>query len=228
MISCHNCGMPDWGVSHAGMTINAFAEKRRLKMRCDECGESIIPGRQGQIYKYDGAELGVMFMAPRGRWRPKMWNKFRKAALAIGMTLRQNGDSEGCLSFDPANDAQAKLAVKIAGVRPKRRVSPEEIARLVTVGFKASRHTVEGHLGAKKTSDGPPVPPHPIKTKNAGIFVRDGAGTHVGGLKTIGGNYSGNSSKDSDSSSERSSYLAEQKSSNALTGVLQSRNATTG
>ena len=136
-------------------------------MRRDECGESIIPGRQGQIYEYGDGELGAMFMPTPtkddrwGKWCPRTWGNFKRAALAIGMTLRQNGDSEGCLSFDPANDAQARLAIKIAGVRPKRRVSPEEIARLVTVGFKASRHTVEGHLGAKKTSDGPPVPPHP-------------------------------------------------------------------
>jgi len=38
------------------MTVNEFAEKRRLKMRRDECGESIIPGRQGQIYEYDAAK----------------------------------------------------------------------------------------------------------------------------------------------------------------------------
>jgi hypothetical protein len=69
---------------------------------------SSIPRRQGQIYEYDAAELGVMFMPPPtkddrwGKWCPKKWGNFRRAALAIGMTLRQNGDSEGCVSFDPA------------------------------------------------------------------------------------------------------------------------------
>ena len=63
-----------------------------MKMRRDECGESIIPGRQGQIYEYGDGELGVMFMPPptedepQGRWRPKTWNNFRKAALAKSRT----------------------------------------------------------------------------------------------------------------------------------------------
>src|SRR5215469_6215891 len=93
MSSCHNCGMPDWAVSHAGMTINEFAEKRRLKMRGDECGESIIPGRQGQIYEYGDGELGAMFMPTPtkddrwGKWCPRTWGNFKRAALAIGMTL---------------------------------------------------------------------------------------------------------------------------------------------
>ena len=48
------------------------------------------------------------------------------------MTLRQNGDSEGSLSFDPSNREQAKLAIKIAGARPKRVLSPEHKAKLLT------------------------------------------------------------------------------------------------
>jgi hypothetical protein len=40
-----------------------------------------------------------------------------------GMTRRQQGDAEGALSFDPGNSKQVKLAVKLAGVRPQRRVS---------------------------------------------------------------------------------------------------------
>jgi hypothetical protein len=155
--------------------INEFAEKRRLKMRRDECGESIIPGRQGQVYEYGDGELGVMFTPPptkdepQGRWRPKKWSNFRKAALAMNMTFRQNGDSEGCLSFDPANDAQAKLAIKIAGVRPKRRVSPEAVSRLLAAGrtsrFIRSGTAQEGYLEALRTIDGPQVASDPIETK---------------------------------------------------------------
>jgi hypothetical protein len=61
--------------------INEFAEKRRLKMRRDECGESIIPGKQGQIYEYGDGELGVMFMSGL---RTKMWNKFRTGGTSHG------------------------------------------------------------------------------------------------------------------------------------------------
>src|SRR5215471_21456665 len=119
------------------MTLGEFADNRRLKIRRDECGDVIIPGRQGQIYEYSDTELGVMFMPmptrdePWGKWRPKTWGNFRRAAIAIDMILRQNATSEGCLSFDPANDEQAKLAIKIAGIRPKRKMSPEQMARQV-------------------------------------------------------------------------------------------------
>jgi hypothetical protein len=51
-----------------------------------------------------------------------------------GMTVRQNGDSEGALSFDGSNPAHAKLAIKIAGVRPKRQLSAERLATLKARG----------------------------------------------------------------------------------------------
>ena len=78
-----------------------------------------------------------MFMPPRtesepwGKWCPKTWGNFKRAAAAAGMTLRQNGDSEGCLSFDPEDNEQANLALKIAKVRPKRQRTPEQVARFV-------------------------------------------------------------------------------------------------
>jgi hypothetical protein len=53
------------------------------------------------------------------------------------MTLRQNGDDEGAVSFDPTNKKHAALAIKVAGARPKRRLSPEHKAKLLA----ANRHT---------------------------------------------------------------------------------------
>jgi len=103
----------------------------------DDCGDAIILGKNGHIYEYNGTELGVMFMPPRikgepwGRWCPKTWGNFKRAAVAAGMTLCQNGDTEGCLSFEPNNKEQAKLAMKIAKVRPKRQRTPEQVARFV-------------------------------------------------------------------------------------------------
>jgi hypothetical protein len=118
------------------MLIEDFAKQHRLKTGIDECGERIVPGTRGQVYEWslDASKFGVMFMPrkttaePWGKWSPKRWGNFRRAGVAAGMTILQNGDSEGCLAFDPANKTQFKLAVKIAGVRPKRRVSPEQAA----------------------------------------------------------------------------------------------------
>jgi hypothetical protein len=44
------------------------------------------------------------------------------------MIVRQNADSEGCLSFDPRNREQSKLAIQIARVRPKKVLSEEQKA----------------------------------------------------------------------------------------------------
>jgi len=109
--------------------LKSFADRHRLKISRNECGETIIPGKHGQIYEYNEEMLGVMFTPPKtkaepwGNWCPRTWGNFRRAAEATGMTVLQNGDSEGCLGFDTGNREQVRLALKIAGVRRKR-VSP--------------------------------------------------------------------------------------------------------
>lgn len=58
------------------------------------------------------------------------------------------GDSEGCFEFDSNDKAHVKQALKIAGVRPKRVVSPEQAmilaARLATVQSPAYS-SIPGH-----------------------------------------------------------------------------------
>ena len=140
------------------MTLAIFAEQHRLKVKRDDRGDMIILGKQGLLYEYSATELGVMFMPPRtesdpwGRWCPKTWGSFKRAGAAAGMTLRQNGDCEGCLSFDPTNNEQAKLALKIAKVRTKRQRTPEQVARFVAATqnarFKALDPLQKGGLGA--------------------------------------------------------------------------------
>jgi hypothetical protein len=63
------------------------------------------------------------------------------------MTVRQNGDSEGCLSFDPDNKEHIRLAMKLAKVRPKRTISPERAAAMVaTLAKFRSKAKQEGGL----------------------------------------------------------------------------------
>lgn len=121
------------------MNIIDFADKYRLKVRRnpDDDNDLTINGRSGQIYTHSGSELGILFMPGHdksghgvGSWCPKKWGNIRRKAVAAGMTLRQNGDTEGSLSFDPANREQAKLAIKIAGVKVKRSASPAQLANL--------------------------------------------------------------------------------------------------
>jgi hypothetical protein len=119
--------------------IEAFAEKYRLKLKAnaEDDGEPTINGKSGQVYKYSATELAVSF-APgldkdrrgQGKWCPKTWGNFRRNAVALGMVVRLNGDSEGALSFDPANKKLAELALKIARVRQKQPLSPERLSAL--------------------------------------------------------------------------------------------------
>jgi hypothetical protein len=74
--------------------------------------------------------MGTMLITPASKpARTIFWNKMRGACQAAGMTLRQNGDAEGSFSFDPKNDQQVKLAMQLAGVRPKRKAIPGILER---------------------------------------------------------------------------------------------------
>jgi hypothetical protein len=110
------------------MEIQKFAEKYGLKTRIDEDETVIIPGRKhrvlgGQginhIYQHDGQLLGVMIGFPTAR----MWNFSRRLLTQLGLKIQQDGDCEGSLTFDPANQTQAKAAIREAKVKPKRVMS---------------------------------------------------------------------------------------------------------
>ena len=127
--------------------IHQFAERYKLRVKKDECGDPIVQGSLGHLYEYGESMLGVCFMPP-GKPRPKKWVSICRACEAVGMTLRQEGDTEGCLSFHPANRAQARAAIKAVGARPKRQMTPEQLAHLATIGFRVKAPTLEGHLAA--------------------------------------------------------------------------------
>ena len=115
------------------MMITNFAEQNRLKMKKDECGDAIIAGKYGHLYQYSSDKLGVCIMSSSGS--AYRWNRTRAAFTAAGMNITQNGDHEGCATFDPKNAMQAKTAMLHAKVRPRRKVKPERreamIANLV-------------------------------------------------------------------------------------------------
>ncbi|HET9406021.1 MAG TPA: hypothetical protein VFO39_02175 [Candidatus Sulfotelmatobacter sp.] len=140
--------------------LESFATKYKLKLKrsLDDNGEYVINGKSGQIYEYSDCELAVCFTPGLnkdrgiGTWCPRRWSNLKRSALATGMTLRQNGDSEGSLSFDPDNRQQAKLAIKIAAVRPKRVLSPEHKAKLLAASpllqRRANSPILNDHLSA--------------------------------------------------------------------------------
>jgi hypothetical protein len=106
------------------MTLNEFAKHERLKITHDpEDGTVIIRGRRGvcHLYEYGEGLLGVMILPETGtsHW----WTAARKAFMAAGMQIRQNGDCEGAATFDPQKPEQVKAALKYAGVRRRRGIS---------------------------------------------------------------------------------------------------------
>src|ERR1700739_4285977 len=101
------------------MTLKEFAEKHSLRLRrSPDDGTDNIVGRVGEIYEYSDCALALMMCdGPVGTGR---WPRVRKKCVAGGMTLRQNGDDEGTLSFDPGNPKQSALAIKVTSARRKR------------------------------------------------------------------------------------------------------------
>lgn len=147
--------MPHADCSHEE-TIHAFAKQYRLRLSHDTDGTTVIRGHAScQLYEYDEGKLAVLIASDLQKPTPRRWAGIRKKCLAAGMILRQNGDGEGALSFDPNNRQQARLAIKIAGVRPKRQLSPEHRAKLLASGFqKRANPTLEGVFSDNRRADG--------------------------------------------------------------------------
>jgi len=112
------------------MTIEGFCQKYRTKARRDTDGTWIVPGRHGQIYEYDEQDFGVILMFPNC---PRQYGFARKRLLQAGMHSVHNGESEGSLSFNPSDDAQAVVAIREAKIRRKRVPSTAVLATLARV-----------------------------------------------------------------------------------------------
>jgi hypothetical protein len=110
--------------------VQEFADRYRLRTRIEADGTKIIPGKFGHLYLYDKHLFGVMVMpsVPRRQY----WGHVRSALRTAGFTLTQDGDGEGCATFDPADDDQSIAAIKAAGIRCKRQLSPEQIKRQIS------------------------------------------------------------------------------------------------
>lgn len=128
------------------MRIHEFAERHKVHISRDECGEIIIKGRKAkhcdadypklsfasesgiaQIYQHATSRFGVIFMPRRSS---RLWNNARRRLLAAGFELHQDGDREGTLMFDPRDGKQATLALNTIGAKRKRQISESVRLRL--------------------------------------------------------------------------------------------------
>lgn len=105
--------------------VQAFADRHCLKSRLDDDETRFIPGKLGQIYQYGAARLAVM-VVPIPLCK-NLWGRTRNRLEKLGFVIIQDGDYEGAATFDPADSAQSRAAIKAAGISRKRRLSPSQI-----------------------------------------------------------------------------------------------------
>jgi len=51
------------------------------------------------------------------------WTWAKKKLTAAGFVIKQDGDTEGTAVFDAASEEQARLAIKVAGIKRRRVLS---------------------------------------------------------------------------------------------------------
>ena len=130
-------------------TLTRFAEERRLKLRRDQGGEKVLFGKHGEIYEHTDGLLGILIMPTNGQVR--LWANARRRFEAAGCQIWQDGDTEGIALFDPQERAQARLAIRLAGIKRRRRqtgkgkpFTSERVRELAQIRLN---HAGEGHEG---------------------------------------------------------------------------------
>lgn len=125
-------------------TFAGFVSAYRLRARWTGA-EHVVPGKFGEIAVFESDE-GLLRLrllaAQRTRHMPKALLTRRRAALAGGLTLKWQGDSESIFWFDPTIPHQAELAIRLVGAKRKRQVSPEQRDRLTRQLAEARRGTI--------------------------------------------------------------------------------------
>ena len=139
--------------------LRAFADRHRLRVqRSEEDGTLLINGRHGHIYEVGDEHMAVILL----NITPRMWAHRRRVGSAAGMTVIQDGDFEGTMTFDPINGEQVDLAIRLVVAHRKRRISEETRERLHRMSrahrFGSPRHVAGTGFprarGARPGSDG--------------------------------------------------------------------------
>lgn len=114
------------------MTLSEFAEQYRLKIKRDECGDPIIPGRHGHVYENSPTTLGAYLIFNSIR----KYNFAAKMLRAYGCLQRQDAEMEGTFLFVPTS-GMVRQVLKVVGIK-KRRVLSEAQKRALEKARQAS------------------------------------------------------------------------------------------
>jgi hypothetical protein len=105
------------GVLDEQLSIPRLAERWRLRVQRLEDGDPAIVGKYGHVHAHGDGRFGLLFMPGKVR----LWAYAKRRLEAGGLLIWQDGDEEGSALFDPGNPAQARVALKVVGVRRRRR-----------------------------------------------------------------------------------------------------------
>jgi hypothetical protein len=117
-----------WVIEEQRMTIERLAEKHKLKVSRDECGDLIIRGKRGHLYVDSGALCAIWTDAP-----PMMQSRLAE----LGVTIWQ-GDIVRDAHGRRAQDAWVrgirpeayKLALRLVRAKQRKAISPRQRAAL--------------------------------------------------------------------------------------------------
>jgi hypothetical protein len=142
------------------VTLNTIAETYRVRIRSDECGDPIIPGKRGHMY-VDAGKVCIMLLDAKPILRPtlqelggKVWQG-DKSPNAKGIIV-QDAKVVGILPN------KIGRALQIARVPKRRYLSPERREKLAASNkpFRFRRGTVPGapHCQQEARAGGPVIP----------------------------------------------------------------------
>jgi hypothetical protein len=134
-----------------------------LTIASDSCGDPTIPGRlekEPNISEFNDVRnadsLAMCWLTDGNKpARTGLWNRTKVRSLAAGMISHQDGDAEGILTFNPADPAQAKLAIRSVKAKAKRGMTPERRAALSEALVKARKACQEGLIWGLESLAGP-------------------------------------------------------------------------
>jgi hypothetical protein len=109
------------------VNIESFAEQYRLRSR-NTGAERVVPGKFGEIA--DMGDEGLfrlrLLAVPRSANHDIKLRNRRRTAEAGGLKIKWRGDAESIFYFNPADDVQANLAIRLVGTKIRRRLTPEQ------------------------------------------------------------------------------------------------------
>ena len=121
-------------------SFTAFAGRYRLRVKRDACGDPIAQGKLGHLYEHDASRFGIVRQGQPDNARFDRTLRARKQrAIAAGFLLRQEGDCEAILLFDPADVRQAGLAIRLIQAKRIRQAAQPTDAQLRARALFSSR-----------------------------------------------------------------------------------------